>query len=116
MRSDTFKDFVLEQLEGLGELDCRSMFGGYALYNNGEIFGIVFKGRAYFKTDPANRVSFIEKGMKPFRPSAKMTLKSYYEVPIDILEDSGQAVEWAKAAAAVSQLKQLKHSKNAHRV
>lgn len=113
MRSDTFKDFVLEQLEGLGELDYRSMFGGYALYNNGEIFGIVFKGRAYFKTGPANRASFIEKGMKPFRPRSKMTLKSYYEVPIDILEDSERAVEWAKAAVAVSR---LKRSKNAHRV
>ena len=108
MPSDSFKDFVLEQLARLGDLNCRSMFGGYALYSKGEIFGIIFKGRAYFKTDSSNQAAYIEKGMKPFRPSAKMTLKSYYEVPIDILENSDQAAEWAKTAAAISHLKRSK--------
>jgi len=28
--------------------------------------------------------------MKPFRPNAKQTLKSYYRVPIDIIEDGDQ--------------------------
>jgi len=32
--------------------------------------------------------------MKPFKPSAKMTLKSFYEVPADVLEDSDEITEW----------------------
>ena len=36
--------------------------------------------------------------MKPFRPSAKQTLKSYYEVPADVLENSDQLAAWAQEA------------------
>jgi len=36
--------------------------------------------------------------MKPFRPNAKQTLKTYYEVPVDIIEDSEQLVEWSEKA------------------
>jgi len=36
--------------------------------------------------------------MKPFRPNAKQTLKTYYEVPLDIIEDRDQLSTWAKMA------------------
>ena len=37
--------------------------------------------------------------MQPFRPSDKQTLKNYYEVPPDILEDGDELVRWAEQAA-----------------
>jgi len=37
--------------------------------------------------------------MKPFRPNAKQTLKSFYEVPIDVLEDTEQLASWAVESA-----------------
>jgi len=37
-------------------------------------------------------------GMMPFRPNAKQTLKSYYQVSVDILEDHDQLAAWAKEA------------------
>jgi DNA transformation protein len=37
--------------------------------------------------------------MEPFSPSAKQTLKNYYEVPAEILEDEEQLAEWARKAA-----------------
>ncbi len=36
--------------------------------------------------------------MKPFRPNAKQTLKSYYRVPVEIIEDRDRLAEWAKTA------------------
>ncbi len=95
----TFKDFVLDQLSGPG-VEARAMFGGYGLYHGARFFGIVFKGRVFFKTDRDTRSLYEERGMKPFQPGAKQTLKNYYEVPADVLEDTDELVDWAKKAAA----------------
>ncbi len=76
------------------------MFGGYGLYRGKLFFGIIHRGRLYFKTDPASARIYIEKGMKPFRPSPKQTLKTYYEVPEDVLEDPDDLAAWAERAVA----------------
>jgi len=39
-----------------------------------------------------------QQNMKPFRPSAKQTLKNYYEVPPEILEDGEALILWAEQA------------------
>jgi DNA transformation protein len=102
MKSDSFKEFVLDQLRDLDGLSSRAMFGGYGLYQDAAFFGIIFKGRLYFKTDATTVNLYIEKGMKPFRPNTKQTLKTYYEVPIEVIEDSDLAAEWAKKAITIS--------------
>jgi DNA transformation protein len=53
----------------------------------------------YFKTDASTADAYTERGMEPFSPSAKQTLKNYYEVPAEILEDEEQLAEWARKAA-----------------
>ncbi len=97
-KNDSFKDFVLDQLDGLTSVACRSMFGGYGLYRGELFFGIIHKGRLYFKTDEASRASYRERGMTPFRPNAQQQLTNYYEVPVDILEDREQLTAWAEQA------------------
>jgi DNA transformation protein and related proteins len=96
-KKDTFRDFVIEQL-GDG-IKARAMFGGYGLYRGDDFFGIVFKGRLYFRTGPLARREYVKRGMKPFKPSARTTLKTYYEVPADVLEDRETARAWALKAA-----------------
>ncbi len=76
------------------------MFGGYGLYTRGFFFGIIYRGRLYLKTDEGSRKLYEEKGMKPFRPNERQTLKSYYEVPADVIEDGDQLVAWARTAIA----------------
>jgi DNA transformation protein and related proteins len=98
----TFAAFVLDQLAGLGDVEARGMFGGFGLYHGAVFFGIIHGGRLYLKTDDASRPAYAAGGMRPFRPSAKQTLKSYYEVPADVLEDADRLVEWARAATSVS--------------
>jgi len=97
---DAFTDFVLDQLADLRELTCRAMFGGYGIYRGAAFFGIVHKGRLYFKTTDANRAAYVARGMKPFRPNAKQTLTTYYEVPVEIIEDAERLTTWASQAGS----------------
>ena len=98
-KSDGFKDFVLDQLAELRGVTCRAMFGGYGLYRHANFFGIIHKGRLYFKVTTKTIGQYKEHGMKPFRPNAKQTLKSFYEVPVDIMEEAEQLIDWAQDAA-----------------
>jgi DNA transformation protein len=91
---------VLDQLQPLGAVDWRRMFGSYGLYHDGVCFGIIAQGRLYCKTSSTTRAAYAQLGMQPFRPHTRQTLKSYYEVPIDILEDHAQLTLWARQAVA----------------
>ena len=100
MPDETFRDFVLDQLGQLGDIACRRMFGSYGLYHDEVFFGIVCQGQLYFKTDSVTQAAYRQRGMQPFRPSARQTLTSYYAVPIDILEYPQQLTVWARQAIA----------------
>ena len=97
-KDDSFKDFVLDQLQELDGVEARRMFGGYGLYQDETFFGIIFKGHLYFKTDETTLAAYRKTKMKPFRPNPKQTLKSYYEVPVEVIEDDDRLGEWAEAA------------------
>ncbi len=95
---DGFTDFVLDQLIDLRQVTCRAMFGGYGLYHRTVFFGIIYQERLYLKVIPATVEQYKAHGMKPFRLNSKQTLRSFYEVPIQIIEDSQQLTEWARAS------------------
>lgn len=99
MPVDSFLSFVLKQLATLPDLRSRRMFGGYGLYSSEVFFGIVFDGRLYFKTHPATLAEYLERHAEVFAPSEKQVLKNYREVPVEILEDVGALVVWARKAA-----------------
>ncbi len=98
MPTDSFRDFVLEQLAALPGLRCKRMFGGYGLYSGEVFFAILFDGRLYFKTNPATLAEYLKYGAAVFAPSEKQVLKNYREVPVDILEDSERLRIWAEKA------------------
>ena len=97
-KDESFKDFVLDQLRDLDNLEARQMFGGFGLYQDEMFFGIVSQGRLFFKIDDSTVVEYRKRRMKPFRPSSKQTLKSYYQVPVDIIEDADQLAAWSHRA------------------
>ena len=102
MKEDSFVRFVLDQLGALEGLECRAMFGGHGIYLDENFFGILHDGRAYFRTRESTRPKYAEYGMSPFRPNERQTLRNYYEVPVDILEDRDALCEWACASAATA--------------
>ena len=87
MPTDSFLDFVIEQLAALNRLHSKRMFGGYGLYYGEHFFGIVFAGRLYFKTHPDTLPEYLALQMPVFAPTEKQVLRNYREVPVDILED-----------------------------
>ncbi len=99
MRADSFRDYVLEQLAALEGLRCKRMFGGYGLYCGEQFFGILHDGRLYFKTHPDTLPDYLNYQAAVFAPTTKQVLKNYREVLVDILEDAGSLVAWARKAA-----------------
>ncbi|MDI1241292.1 MAG: TfoX/Sxy family protein [bacterium] len=50
MASDQkFADFVLEQIENAGEITAKKMFGEYAIYSDGKIFGSICDNKLFIK-------------------------------------------------------------------
>jgi DNA transformation protein len=68
------------------------------VYQDEIFFGIAHKGRLFFKIDASTVGEYRKRRMRPFRPNAKQTLKSYYQVPVDIIEDADQLAAWARRA------------------
>lgn len=107
-KTDGFKEFVLDQLADLRGITCRAMFGGYGLRYRESFFGIIHKGRLYFKVTPETVESYRALGSKPFRVTSSMTLKTYYEVPADVLEDAARLAEWAETASQARRHRQAR--------
>ena len=97
-KSDPFVEFVLEQLQGIDRLECRRMFGGHGLYAGEKFFAILHKGQLFFKVTEKTRPDYERRGSGPFVASPKQIIKSYYEVPSDVLENRATLNEWAQRA------------------
>lgn len=50
-----YKNFVLEQLNLLDNIECKSMMGEYLLYYNGILFGGIYDGRLLVKIVENNK-------------------------------------------------------------
>ncbi|MBI1372333.1 MAG: competence protein TfoX [Phycisphaera sp.] len=74
------------------------MFGGHGLYSDGVFFAIIHADTLYLKTDDASRAAFVERDCEPFRPTDKITLRTYYETPSDVLEHVETLTAWARRA------------------
>ena len=102
MTSDSFTGFVRDQLAGMESLRLRQMFGGHGLYWGEQFFGLLFDDRLYFKTNERTRKIYEARGMAVFQPNEQQTLKHYFEVPAEVVEDQTQLVAWAREAASIS--------------
>lgn len=100
---DSTVEQLLDALEELGDVDARRMFGGHGIFRDGTMFAIVHQGRVYLKVDDDSRPDFEARGSEPFRPNVRQTLRTYYEVPADVLEDDAQLLAWADRAAAAAE-------------
>jgi DNA transformation protein len=97
------REWLEERLQALTDFEVRRLFGGAGLYAAGSIFGILYAGRVYLKTDDETRSGFIERGSEPFRPRQTTVLKSYFEVPPEVLDDDGELLRWARRAQKVAE-------------
>lgn len=107
--SDEYREFVLEQLEGLGELTSKRMFSGVGIWCDGVFFAIIADNILYLKADETNRHYFEDLGMEPFRVEFRQPKKKkepyamgYWEVPADVLENTDELEAWALRSLEVA--------------
>src|SRR5437870_2390986 len=58
--SDSFGEFLREQLAPLGRVTMRRMFGKTGVFCDGLMFGMVTEDTLYFRVDDQNRAAFKE--------------------------------------------------------
>ena len=66
--TDSFLAYVVEQLEPVGAITSKRMFGGVGLYAGDLFFALIDDDTLYFKVDDSNRGDFERAGSGPFRP------------------------------------------------
>ena len=95
-----FSVYVIELMQSLGSVSAKAMFGGYGIFLNGLMFGLIADSVLYLKIDQETEDDFKSKGLEPFTYSkkGKEFKMSYYQAPEEVLEDSDEMHHWAAIA------------------
>ena len=111
--SDGYLDYILAELECVGGILSKRMFGGLGIYSHSIFFAIIADDTLRFKVDDTNRGDYERAGMKPFKPyKDKAEVMNYYEVPVEVLEDNERLRSWAERSIEVAKAaKQRKPAK-----
>ena len=112
--STDFRDQVLVLLMPIGPVRARGMFGGYGVFLDDVMFGLIAYDQLYLKIDAENRDDFLAAGSRPFTYEGKKRPieMSYYLAPGDSLENPETMMIWAESAlAAARRSKKAKPSK-----
>ena len=92
------------KLAPLGHFRARRMFGGWGLYLDDAIFGLMAWGKVWFRVDDRNRPDYQKAGMEPFTYSreTRAVTMTYFRCPDPVLADAAKLRQWAKAARRAS--------------
>ena len=95
--SKEFVTYLVEVFETFGPISSRAMFGGYGVYHDGLMFGLVADDVLYLKADKVSIPLFEQEGLGPFmyEKNGKPMPMSYYQAPDDIYDDPDVAKHWA---------------------
>ena len=103
--SDSFADFLREQLAPLGRITMRRMFGKTGVFCNGLMLGMVTDDTLYFRVDDQNRAVFREAEAAPplnYRKQGRMIDLAFWRVPERLFDEPDEFVTWARAALAAA--------------
>ena len=105
MADNGFTAYILDEvLRDIAGINHRRMFGGYGLYKDGIIFGMIINDTLFFKLTPKSKILFNEFDTSPFTythtKSGKTVIMPYFEVPEEIIENKNTLNEWVDASVA----------------
>jgi DNA transformation protein and related proteins len=116
--SDSFAEFLREQLAPLGPLTMRRMFGKTGVFCGGLMFGIVTEDTLYFRVDEHNRAAFKEaEGFPPlnYQKKGETIDLSFWRAPERLFDEPDELVTWARAALAAAARVAAKRERTAPR-
>ena len=97
--SETFAEFLREQLARLGPISFRRMFGKTGVFCDGLMFGVVAENTLYFRVDDDNRQAFKEAEAWPplnySKQGATIDL-SFWRAPERLFDEGDELIAWAR--------------------
>lgn len=103
--SDSFVEFLREQLAPLGHLTMRHIFGKTGVFCSGLMFGMVTSDALYLRVDEHNRAVFKEAEAIPplnYEKRGRIIDLAFWCVPERLLDEPDELVAWARAALAAA--------------
>jgi len=100
--SREFAEYIQEQLEPVGDISLKNMFGGVLLETEGRQLGVVLHSTLYFKvTDADLQKEYQARDSKQFEYTRKdkdkpVVIKNWWSVPEDAVDDSGELTRLAE--------------------
>jgi len=114
--SKEYLEYVLDQLESIGPVISKRMFGGVGLYSDALFFGLIDDDILYFKVDDLTRHYYLQANSKGFDPYGDGNASlSYYSVPAEVLEDTDELKVWAAASIEAARRKAATSKRRAPR-
>jgi len=99
--SDSFAEFLREELAPLGRIIMRRMFGKTGVFCDGVMFGMVTENTLYFRVDDHNRAAFQEAASFPplnYRKQGETIDLSFWRAPERLFDEPDELVAWARIA------------------
>ena len=103
--SDSFAEFLREQLAPVGRVTMRRMFGKTGVFCDGVMFGMVTENMLYLRVDGQNRAAFKEAEDSPplnYRKKGETIDLSFWRAPERLFDEPDELVEWARIALAAA--------------
>jgi len=103
--SDSFAEFLREQLAPLGRISMRRMFSKTGVFCDGVMLGMVADDTLYFRVDDENRAAFKEAESSPplnYEKQGRTIDLSFWRAPERLLDEPNELVDWARVALAAA--------------
>ena len=116
--SETFAEFLREQLAPLGRVTMRRMFGKTGVFCDGVMFGMVTENTLYFRVDDRNRATFKEAEAFPplnYEKQGHSIDLAFWRAPERLFDEPDELVAWARAALAAARRVAAKRDRTAPR-
>jgi DNA transformation protein len=116
--SDSFAEFLREQLAPLGRITTRRMFGKTGVFCDGVMLGMVRDNTLYFRVDDDNRAAFKEAESFPplnYEKKGGTIDLSFWRAPERLFDEPDELAVWARAALAAARRVAVKRERTARR-
>ncbi len=91
---------IVDLLQLIGPVESKSMFGGFGMFLEGLMFGLVAGNELYLKVDTQNLQDYEDLGLQAFsfEKQGRQFKMSYYQAPEEAMEDAELLSDWASNA------------------
>jgi DNA transformation protein and related proteins len=103
--SDSFAEFLREQLAPLGHVTMRRMFGKTGVFCDGLMLAMVRDNTLYFRVDDDNRATFKEAESFPplnYEKKGGTIDLAFWRAPERLFDEPDELIAWARAALAAA--------------